>query len=103
MTDREALDRLLSCGEDCLDCMTCVAHDEALAVAVGALRERLDRDEGCEWCNGIGKAPENWECSLVGEYGTVTTVDHEVIWTTATFCPVCGRKLKGAQDAVYEF
>lgn len=57
-----------------------------------------ERGEGCWWCNGIGATPENWECSLVGEFGTVTTADNEVIWTTASFCPRCGRRIKENED-----
>ena len=66
------------------------------------LRRRAAQEEerrrGCWWCNGIGATPENWECSLVGEFGTVTTTDNEVVWTTASFCPSCGRRLKENED-----
>lgn len=109
MTDIEAIEifnRKLNAAQAVLDSgfgehpgesATMYHRNKALyKVAISALQERIDREKGCEWCNGIGKTPENWECSLVGEYGTVTTVDHEVIWTTATVCPVCGRKLKTA-------
>ena len=56
-------------------------------------REVVPR-KGCSWCMDIGRTPQNWECALVSDYGTVTTADNEVIWTTANFCPVCGRLLE---------
>lgn len=96
MTDREAIDMLRYYSEHGLGEISSYESGEIADILEDALQERIDREKGCEWCNGIGKTPENWECSLVGEYGTVTTVDHEVIWTTATVCPVCGRKLKTA-------
>lgn len=70
--------------------------DEKLILSV--LKEHEERRKGCWWCNGIGATPENWECSLVGEFGTVTTTDNEVVWTTASFCPSCGRRLKENED-----
>jgi hypothetical protein len=39
MTRIEAIKRLESCGE-CGDCLTCAAHDEALDMAITALREQ---------------------------------------------------------------
>ena len=79
MTDKEAIERLLSCGEDCLDCMTCVAHDEALAVAVGALREREERSKECR------------ECKYFRKMDIFEQIGYK-------FCPMCGRKLKGADN-----
>lgn len=52
--------------------------------------------KACGWCSNLGQRPENWECSLVGEYGTITTADNDVVWTTANYCPVCGRPPKEA-------
>lgn len=50
---------------------------------------------GCAWCKKYSK-PENWECCIVGDSGNLVTVGdaNALIWTSADFCPVCGRKLK---------
>lgn len=40
MTREEAIERLSLCGEVCDDCLTCKAHDEALEVAIAALRKQ---------------------------------------------------------------
>lgn len=73
-------------------------HRKDEKLILSALKEYEERRQGCPWCNGIGVTPENWECSLVGEFETVTTADNEVIWTTASFCPSCGRQLKEKED-----
>ena len=49
MTREEAIKRLESCDE-CGDCLTCAAHDEALGMAIAALREQ----ETATNCNGLG-------------------------------------------------
>lgn len=103
MTDREAIKHLTNYwyiplgGQFCVDDDLRRVFAEAIGKGISALQEREERSRGCEWCNRIGKTPENWECSLVGEYGTVTTADNEVLWTTADFCPKCGRRLKEAK------
>lgn len=56
-------------------------------------REVVPR-KGCSWCMDGGGTPRKWEFALASDYGIATTVGDEVIWTTANFCPVCGRLLK---------
>lgn len=57
-----------------------LSYTEAIEQAETALQERLDREKGCEWC--IGFCPD-----VTGDP-----------YAEYRFCPMCGRKLKGAQD-----
>lgn len=67
MDRAEAIKRLTMCL-DCTDCLTCAEHDMAIA----ALREQEQREQGCFVCDGwVGISKDN-------------------------FCPNCGRKLGGA-------
>ena len=70
MTDREAIERLEIC-EWCGDCLTCAEHDEAIKLAISALKEREERIKGCKQCEGLV------EINLY------------------KYCPMCGRRLKG--------
>ena len=40
MTRKEAIERLDLCQNVCNDCLTCASHDEALDMAIVALREQ---------------------------------------------------------------
>ena len=40
MTRKEAIERLDLCQNVCNDCLTCASHDEALDMAIAALREQ---------------------------------------------------------------
>lgn len=40
MTREEAIERLELCQNVCNDCLTCASHDEALNMAIAALREQ---------------------------------------------------------------
>ena len=40
MTRKEAIERLDLCQNVCNDCLTCASHDEALDMAITALREQ---------------------------------------------------------------
>lgn len=82
MTDREAIERLLTCRDVCDDCLTCLEHDEALYVAIAALKEREERSKGCKFCE-------------FAEPGTFVWLGYDA---TYNFCPVCGRPLKGADN-----
>ena len=73
MTREEAIWRLENCL-DCTDCFTCGSHDDALVLAVAALREQEERSKGCRFC----KAYE----SLLKRGADLVK-----------FCPMCGRKL----------
>lgn len=42
MTRKEAIERLDLCQNVCNDCLTCASHDEALDMAIAALREQAD-------------------------------------------------------------
>lgn len=43
MTEIKALERLRECL-GCCDCLTCKEHDEAIEVAINALREKIERE-----------------------------------------------------------
>lgn len=40
MTREEAIERLTVCGNECDDCLTCKAHDEAVEMAISALKQQ---------------------------------------------------------------
>lgn len=42
MTNEEAIHRLTLCTTTCLDCGTCGSHDDALVLAITALREQAE-------------------------------------------------------------
>lgn len=67
---------------------------QRMAQTVPQWDERPGSD-GCGWCKKYTK-PENWECCVVGDSGTLVAVGdaNALIWTSADFCPVCGRKLR---------
>lgn len=102
MTDREAIARLLSCGEDCTDCLTCAEHDEALAIAVGALHEREERskvdavpvvhgrwiDEGAYVTTAYGSL-DVYQCSNCNREITIDDYDN--------YCPNCGARMDGGE------
>lgn len=52
MTRAEAIKRLETC-DDCGDCLTCKAHDEAIEVVVNALKE-----QDAKWISVSEKLPE---------------------------------------------
>jgi len=51
VTREEAIKRLETCNE-CGDCLTCAAHDEALDMAISALREQEERNP-CQLCEDM--------------------------------------------------
>ena len=64
-------------------------EDDKLILAALKEQERRHMEEstkrevvprkGCSWCMDIGRTPQNWECSLVSDYGTVTTADNDTV------------------------
>lgn len=83
MTREEAIWRLENCL-DCTDCFTCGSHDDALVMAIAALREQEERSKGCEWCWHFQSDPQYLVSRGDGMYEEVTF----------KLCPVCGRKLE---------
>lgn len=63
---------------------------EACHVAVEALREKAEREQGCEWCvKGENRLDgEDMEIELMH------TLKKESRMVYPRFCPMCGRKLK---------
>ena len=75
----------------CSDCKI----SQAKSKAIDALREKQEREKGCEICNHTAK----WFAVFGAQYPhlrarTQFNPDAEV---TAETCPMCGRELKGAQ------
>ena len=60
MTIAEAIKRLETC-DDCGDCLTCKAHDEAIEVAVTALKEQdvTDKNVGNKWISVSERLPKS--------------------------------------------
>lgn len=51
MTRKEAIERLDLCQNVCNDCLTCASHDEALDMAIAALREQESAENAhCNCC-----------------------------------------------------
>lgn len=84
MTREEAIWRLENCL-DCTDCFTCGSHDDALVLAVAALREQEERSKGCDFCN---------ERNVAVMSASILTFDLKNHGCMCRFCPMCGRKLE---------
>ena len=86
MTDRKAIEYI--CGNITIDENSPVAKEmgDAIKTAISALQEREERSKGCVYCLDDCCAPLDWEYGL----------DH--ILPDYKFCPMCGRKLKGADN-----
>lgn len=77
---------------------------EAYKVAIAALREQEQREQGCEYCNEYK--------SIVEENGDFISLDETrskgvfleactcdvLLEVKVPFCPMCGRKLGGAEE-----
>lgn len=103
MTDREAIGIIIT--ERDLYCPK--KRYEAFDKAISALREREDRNSGCEFCDGS-------ERSMLFRIGACAAMNDEVYvsgdaiiidfgckaYDTVKigFCPMCGRKLKGEDN-----
>lgn len=91
MTREEAIWRLENCLE-CTDCFTCGSHDNALVMAVAALREQEERSKGCAHCTKRkGLSLRNDLGHLWIENGRLNNLYDEC---KINFCPMCGRKLE---------
>ena len=97
MTDREAIKGLANIVEY----WTLNPHEQEYAkTAISALQERIDRGDGCDWCEGGA-------CDVVYGDGFRGEIDNGdlVVWNDfvsgkgrrkINYCPMCGRKLKPA-------
>jgi len=66
----------------------------AIKMATTALREKSEREKGCEHCNDISK----YKGFGYAEYFHQTAADEIFeISIDVKFCPTCGRKLEGAK------
>lgn len=96
MTREEAIKRLETCDE-CGDCLTCAEHDEALDMAIAALREQEERSKGCEWCESLDKKNKDFKCGDILARGVVEHTfwgDGRWYMQEPKFCPMCGRRLE---------
>ena len=68
--------------------------DDALEMAISALKEQEERSEGCDYCNELHPARDciigNVERMLVGR----SFADAYVQEREVKFCPICGRRLE---------
>lgn len=85
MTREEAIKRLETCDE-CGDCLTCAEHDEAVQMAIAALREQEERSKGCEFCAETLKRFDH--VLAVADY-----CEDDIVYEPR-FCPMCGRRLE---------
>lgn len=92
MNDREAIKHLTNDWFKSLGGQLCVDGDkvdgflEAVGIGISALQEREERARGCEYCRDDCCPQLDWRFGL----------DH--ILPDYMFCPMCGRKLKGADS-----
>ena len=121
MTRKEAIERLDLCQNVCNDCLTCASHDEALDMAIAALRaeegvaklseflqeklrEQEERSKGCEYCTD-SKSIYEIKSPLHDSYNTDVYISENALVVDVgchsygaagiEFCPKCGRRLEG--------
>jgi len=81
MTVEEAIQEIVGTNYGEAQC-----HRETMVLAIEALREKAEREKGCEACGLIYKLDG-------AAYGTVDElVDN-------TFCPMCGKRLEVHHEA----
>lgn len=90
MTREEAINALR-----CLITMPGFTANEALDMAIAALREQEERSKGCEYCGDPSPHSDcvvdgNIEQMLVGR----SFADAYVYTRRIKFCPMCGRRLE---------
>ena len=112
MTRKEAIERLDLCQNVCNDCLTCASHDEALDMAIAALREQdsnanqhvSNTSNALESFNQKTEADTVKGCKLCNSARfdiAVQTRDPDDMYVFssdpvigAMFCPLCGRRLE---------
>lgn len=62
---------------------------KVLAETIAALREQEQREQGCEYCNGL---PDEQREDFT--MPNASKKDYDIV--KINFCPMCGRKLGGA-------
>ena len=62
------------------------AVDNACVLAVAAIREQEEREQGCEYCNGL-------PFSQMEDFTmpNASKKDYDIV--TIRYCPICGRRL----------
>lgn len=87
------LERVIQLYENAAECPC----DTYAQLILAALREKQERDKGCEYCKGGGNA----ESLIDGETTVFITSEDKVFcadqggdgYLDWKFCPMCGRKL----------
>lgn len=110
-TEKECMNRTCSdCQGECLIESPAIPYGEALEIALGALREKAEREKGCEYCTNPEEVTGTQPTSigtheyfklksgfrLEHHYGRewVLRCEHcDSMLLFATHCPHCGRKL----------
>lgn len=67
-------------------------QQEAVVLAIEALREQAEREKGCEYCEVL--TPD----SVIGFALPSIYPDCEFDLVTITHCPMCGKRLEVEQD-----
>ena len=76
-----------------LGCSFYLVIENALMTALEALREKQERDRGCEWCRQTGDAKPG-EKKFLHATQYVVSGDGSVHYIKNSYCPNCGRKLE---------
>lgn len=101
MTDREAIEWLVEYLDDYYDELYTTAEltPDVANVCLSALQEREERARGCEFCRTFNFSTARCEVTKHGTHiciaSTITAYPKEEQFN---FCPMCGRKLKGADN-----
>lgn len=89
MTYQDAIKRLKVCGNECLDCLSCKEHDDAVEIAIIAMEKQ------------IPKKPVEYNLGGVAPFmfgtGKCPTCD-EGCNSDMMYCDKCGQKLRWFND-----
>ena len=85
MTRAEAIEILYNEIPGCGEKVTYKESErcEAYTIAITALREQEQEEQGCEWCDDFQKDPHFYVSEGNGQYTDVVF----------KFCPMCGKRL----------
>ena len=68
-------------------------HCELVKTALAALREKAEREKGCEWCIDMGDF-DRFEHYRIDREGNAEVHAHMVLANLSRFCPMCGKRLE---------
>ena len=70
--------------------------ERAIDMAIAALREQEQREQGCDWCNDLQSRPCH-ACSIGYDHFDCGKGHPRFKMLPYKYCPMCGRKLGGAE------